>query len=76
MTTTVLLAGGTGMLGSRIAEHLLEQPHVAVRLLVRPAGPEDATKVTALQTLVAKGAVPGPCLRCRRHHGLAWPSRA
>jgi uncharacterized protein YbjT (DUF2867 family) len=47
-TTTVLLAGATGMLGNRIAGHLLDQPDVALRLLVRPGGAADA--------LVARGA--------------------
>jgi hypothetical protein len=37
MTTTVLLAGSTGMLGNRIASHLLDQPGVALRLLLRAA---------------------------------------
>ena len=35
MTQTVLLAGATGMLGGRVAVHLLRQPEVRVRLLVR-----------------------------------------
>lgn len=33
--TTVLLAGATGMLGSRIAAHLAKQPDTRLRLLVR-----------------------------------------
>ena len=36
-SNTVLLAGATGMLGARIAHHLLEAKDVALRLLVRPA---------------------------------------
>ena len=52
MTQTVLLAGATGMLGSRIAHHLLEQPGARVRLLVR----DRATKRDALETLADKGA--------------------
>ncbi len=35
MIQTILLVGATGMLGSRIAHHLLEQPDARVRLLVR-----------------------------------------
>ena len=35
MPQTVLLAGATGMLGGRIAAHLLRRPDVRVRLLVR-----------------------------------------
>ena len=37
MTQTILLVGATGMLGSRIAAHLLERPEVRLRLLVRHA---------------------------------------
>ena len=52
MTQTILLAGATGMLGSRIAHHLLEQPDARVRLLVR-----DITgKKQALDPFAAKGA--------------------
>ena len=36
MTQTLLLAGATGMLGSQIARHLLDQPEARLRLLVRP----------------------------------------
>jgi len=42
MAQTVLLAGATGMLGSRIAHHLLKQPDARVRLLVRDAGKSKA----------------------------------
>lgn len=52
MTQTILLAGATGMLGSRIAHHLLEQPDARVRLLVR----DLATKRASLEALVVKGA--------------------
>jgi uncharacterized protein YbjT (DUF2867 family) len=52
MTQTVLLAGATGMLGSRIAHHLLEQPEVRVRLLVR----DVASKKVMLDPLAAMGA--------------------
>ncbi|HEY0815521.1 MAG TPA: NmrA family NAD(P)-binding protein [Pseudonocardia sp.] len=55
MTTTVLLAGSTGMLGNRIAYHLLDQPEVAVRLLLRPPGPAGPTKARALDALVTRG---------------------
>ncbi len=41
---TVLLAGATGMLGARIAHHLLETEDVALRLLVRPAALADPDK--------------------------------
>lgn len=52
MTDTILLAGATGMFGSRIAHHLLVQPHARVRLLVRNiAGNRDK-----LEPLVKGGA--------------------
>ena len=53
MTQTVLLAGATGMLGSRIARHLLDQPGARLRLLVRGG---DAQKLAALDPLLARGA--------------------
>lgn len=52
MTQTILLAGATGMLGSRIAHHILRQPDARLRLLVR-----DVTRKTeALDSLVTAGA--------------------
>ena len=52
MTDTILLAGATGMLGSRIAHHLLMRPETRVRLLVRdPSGKQEA-----LEALVTSGA--------------------
>jgi len=56
MTTTVLLAGATGMLGNRIAAHLLDQSDVEVRLLLRSAAPAEAGKAEAVSALVALGA--------------------
>ena len=53
MTQTVLLAGATGMLGSRIAHHLLAQPDAHVRLLVRDAN--DAEKRARLEPLIKHG---------------------
>lgn len=52
MTQTVLLAGATGMLGARIAHHLVQQPDARVRLLVR----DLSGKREALDTLAAAGA--------------------
>ncbi len=52
MTQTILLAGASGMLGSRIAHHLLKQPDARVRLLVRDANAKKAT----LDSLAAMGA--------------------
>jgi nucleoside-diphosphate-sugar epimerase len=51
MTQTILIAGATGMLGSRIAHHLLGMPDVKVRLLVR----SHAAKASLLNPLAAKG---------------------
>lgn len=55
-TNTVLLAGATGMLGARIAHHLLEAEDVALRLLVRPAALADPGKRSGLDPLVQRGA--------------------
>ena len=54
MTQTVLLAGATGMLGSQIARHLLDQPGARVRLLVR--GAEAAGRRAVLDPLLTRGA--------------------
>ncbi|HEV2737233.1 MAG TPA: NmrA family NAD(P)-binding protein [Candidatus Elarobacter sp.] len=54
MTQTVLLAGATGMFGSRIALHVLDQPEARLRLLVRSS--EDKEKKAGLDPLVARGA--------------------
>ena len=50
MTQTILLAGATGMLGSRIAAHLLDQPEARLRLLVR------STADAKLKPLLDRGA--------------------
>lgn len=55
MTTSVLVAGSTGMLGNRIASHVLDQSDVAVRLLLRPSEPSDDAK--SPDALVSRGAV-------------------
>ena len=52
MTQTILLAGATGMLGSRIAHHLLQQPEARLRLLVRNLPARN----DALHALVVAGA--------------------
>jgi uncharacterized protein YbjT (DUF2867 family) len=52
----VLVAGATGMLGNRIATHLLEERDVSVRLLLRDAAPSDHAKARALDALVGSGA--------------------
>ena len=56
MTQTVLVAGATGMLGSRIAHHLLRQDEVEVRLLVRDGSGADPRRAAALQPLLDAGA--------------------
>ena len=42
MTQTVLVVGASGMLGSRIAHHLLDAPEAAVRMMVRKGSSRDA----------------------------------
>ncbi|GAA5235247.1 NAD-dependent epimerase/dehydratase family protein [Verticiella sediminum] len=54
MKQTILVAGATGMLGSRIAHHLLEREDAIVRLLLRP-GLEGKKRATA-DELVTRGA--------------------
>ena len=56
-TQVVLLAGSTGMLGGRIAHHLLDQPNAEVRLLVRSGGPTDPAKKEVLRDFEERGAV-------------------
>ena len=52
MTQTILLVGATGMFGSRIAHHLLEQPDARIRLLVRDLN----SNKDVLDPLAASGA--------------------
>ena len=54
MTQTILLAGATGIFGSQIARHLLNQPEARVRLLLRSSG--DSKKKDALKPLIGRGA--------------------
>ena len=54
MTQTVLLAGATGMLGSQVARHLLDQPDARIRLLAR--GGAAAGKRALLDPLLVRGA--------------------
>ena len=51
---TVLLVGATGMFGSQIARHLVDQPDARVRLMVRTGEAPD--KQAALEPLRARGA--------------------
>lgn len=54
--TTVLVGGATGMLGHRIAAHLLDQDGVAVRLMVRDGWQAEPSKSAGVGRLVARGA--------------------
>ncbi|THF68385.1 NAD-dependent epimerase/dehydratase family protein [Deinococcus sp. Arct2-2] len=54
MTQNVLLAGATGMLGGRIAHHLLLEPEIHLRLLVRSA--ERPNQQALLKPLIERGA--------------------
>jgi uncharacterized protein YbjT (DUF2867 family) len=54
MTQTVLLAGATGMLGTRIAHHLLNEPDAKLRLLVRNSHKNE--KRAALESWRNRGA--------------------
>jgi uncharacterized protein YbjT (DUF2867 family) len=57
VTQKVLIAGATGMLGSRIAYYLLEQPETELRLLVRPGSLSDARKAGRISSLIERSAV-------------------
>jgi len=54
---TVLVAGGTGMLGSQIAARLLDQDGVAVRLLARKGLERNSAQRARIDPLVARGAI-------------------
>lgn len=55
MTQSILLLGATGLLGSRIAHHLLGGK-TTVRLLVRPGTMSNPTKLAQLAPLLEQGA--------------------
>lgn len=55
-STTVLVAGATGMLGGSIAAELSDLPHVVLRLLARTGSQHDPSKKARLDALVARGA--------------------
>jgi len=57
MTTTVLVAGASGMLGNRVAAHLLDQSDTDVRLLLRESVPSDPGKAATIRALTDRGAV-------------------
>ncbi len=70
MTTIVLVAGATGMLGNRIATHLLDQSGVNVRLLLRDAAPADPVKAQTVAALQV-GVLPLPSAMSPTHP--RWP---
>ncbi len=53
---SVLIAGATGMLGGRIAHHLLSRPGVSLRVFTRAATLADSAKKERLRALEAQGA--------------------
>lgn len=53
---TVLLAGATGMVGARIAEHLLNSPDATVKLLVRQSTLDDPARREGVDGLAGRGA--------------------
>jgi len=57
MTNTVLVAGASGMLGNRVAAHLLDQSDADVRLLLRESVPSDPGKAVTIRALTDRGAV-------------------
>lgn len=59
--TTVLLAGATGTLGSQIADNVLQQPGVELRLLVRDAARHNADKQSLLTQMRDRGATLVTC---------------
>ncbi len=61
MTTTVLVAGATGMLGSRIAAHLLDQTDVTVRLLPARGSPVRSRRSYLMRSAVAPKPTTGTC---------------
>lgn len=56
MNQTVLVAGATGVLGSRIVHHLLAEPHTTIRMLVRSGALANVTKKALLTPHLDRGA--------------------
>jgi uncharacterized protein YbjT (DUF2867 family) len=56
VTQKVLIAGATGMLGGRIAYHLLEQPETELRSLVSPGSHSDSRKAGRISSLIERVA--------------------
>lgn len=55
-TQTTLLVGATGMLGSRIARHLLDGANTRVRLMLRAGATDDAKNKDVLKPLLDAGS--------------------
>lgn len=55
-TQTILLVGASGMLGSRIARHLIDQPETRVRLMLRAGATDDVKNKARLKPLLDGGA--------------------
>ena len=53
--TTALVAGATGMLGSRIGHFLVAQPDVTVKLLARTGWDSDPAKRERIEPLLQSG---------------------
>lgn len=70
MTDTVLVAGATGMLGSRVAAHLLKQPDARVRLLVRNSGDTKLAPLLAGGAEVVEGDLADPAALDRATQGV------
>ena len=70
MTQTVLLLGATGMLGSRVAVHLLDQPDGRLRLLVRAADDAKLKPLLDAGAEVIEGDLADPASLDRATHGI------
>ena len=56
MSQTVLVAGATGTLGSRITHYLLAEPNTIIRMLLRPGALKDVANDSLLTPLLDRGA--------------------
>ena len=70
MTQTVLLLGATGMLGSRVAVHLLDQPDGRLRLLVRAADDAKLKPLLDAGAEVIEGDLADAASLDRATHGI------
>ncbi len=70
MNQTILLAGSTGMLGSRIARHLLDQPGAHLRLLVRSAASPALKPFLDRGAEIIEGSLTNPASLDRATRGV------